>query len=184
MAFESVNYQCPACGGPLHFASAEQKLVCDYCDSRFEVEEVEALYRERQDKADAKAGAAAVAPNPAAAADAVQELAQHAGYICSSCGAELVSDGTVAVTTCPYCGNSAVAPGQPVKFLFIFTQYIADILEGEVSGSMSVSIVKLFQIVQVYKTEGRDIFAADKVFQTSVDLADEDGARDDACEAV
>lgn len=63
MAFESVNYQCPACGGPLHFASAEQKLVCDYCDSRFEVEEVEALYRERQDKADAKADAAAAAPS-------------------------------------------------------------------------------------------------------------------------
>ena len=61
---------------------------------------------------------------------------------------------------------AAVAPGQPVKFLFIFTQYIADILEGEVSGSMSVSIVKFFQIVQVYKTESRDIFAADKVFQT------------------
>ncbi|MFR6613061.1 MAG: Trm112 family protein [Collinsella sp.] len=65
MAFESVNYQCPACGGPLHFASAEQKLVCDYCDSRFEVEEVEALYRERQDKADAKADAAAAASKPA-----------------------------------------------------------------------------------------------------------------------
>ncbi|MBV4180911.1 hypothetical protein KSY88_01320 [Collinsella aerofaciens] len=111
MAFESVNYQCPACGGPLHFASAEQKLVCDYCDSRFEVEEVEALYRERQDKADAKADAAAATPKPAVD-DAVQELAQNAGYICSSCGAELVSDGTVAVTTCPYCGNSAVAPGQ------------------------------------------------------------------------
>ncbi len=111
MAFESVNYQCPACGGPLHFASAEQKLVCDYCDSRFEVEEVEALYRERQDKADAKADAAAAAPKPAVD-DAVQDLAQNAGYICSSCGAELVSDGTVAVTTCPYCGNSAVAPGQ------------------------------------------------------------------------
>ena len=111
MAFESVNYQCPACGGPLHFASAEQKLVCDYCDSRFEVEEVEALYRERHDKADAKADAAAAAPKPATDA-AVQELAQNAGYICSSCGAELVSDGAVAVTTCPYCGNSAVAPGQ------------------------------------------------------------------------
>ena len=102
MAFESVNYQCPACGGPLHFASAEQKLVCDYCDSRFEVEEVEALYRERQDKADAKADAAVAAPKPAADA-AVQELAQNA---------ELISDGTVAVTTCPYCGNPAVAPGQ------------------------------------------------------------------------
>ena len=64
MAFESVNYQCPACGGPLHFASAEQKLVCDYCDSRFEVEEVEALYRERQDKADAKADTAAATSKP------------------------------------------------------------------------------------------------------------------------
>lgn len=42
----------------------------------------------------------------------MQELAQNAGYICSSCGAELISDGTVAVTTCPYCGNPAVAPGQ------------------------------------------------------------------------
>ena len=72
MAFESVNYQCPACGGPLHFASAEQKLVCDYCDSRFEVEEVEALYRERQDKADAKADAAAATPKPLAD-DAVQD---------------------------------------------------------------------------------------------------------------
>ena len=58
MANESVNYQCPACGGPLHFSSAEQKLACDYCDSRFEVAEVEALYRERQAKADAKASAA------------------------------------------------------------------------------------------------------------------------------
>ena len=72
MAFESVNYQCPACGGPLHFASAEQKLVCDYCDSRFEVEEVEALYRERQDKADAKADAAAATPK-SVADDAVQD---------------------------------------------------------------------------------------------------------------
>ena len=76
MAFESVNYQCPACGGPLHFASAEQKLVCDYCDSRFKVEEVEALYRERQDKADAKADAAAAAPKPAVD-DAVQELISY-----------------------------------------------------------------------------------------------------------
>ena len=81
MAFESVNYQCPACGGPLHFASAEQKLVCDYCDSRFEVEEVEALYRERQDKADAKADAAA------AAGTAVPILPANAAVSASASGA-------------------------------------------------------------------------------------------------
>ena len=112
MAFESVNYQCPACGGPLHFASAEQKLVCDYCDSRFEVEEVEALYRERQDKADAKADAAAAAPKPAAD-DAVQELgSKRRLHLLVVRRRARCSDGTVAVTTCPYCGNSAVAPGQ------------------------------------------------------------------------
>ena len=113
MAFESVNYQCPACGGPLHFASAEQKLVCDYCDSRFEVEEVEALYRERQDKADAKADAAAATPKPAAD-DAVQELAQNAGYICSSCGAELVSD---APSPSPPARTAVTPPWRPASSL-------------------------------------------------------------------
>lgn len=110
MANESVNYQCPACGGPLHFSSAEQKLACDYCDSRFEVAEVEALYRERQAKADAKASAAP-APEQTASPNEAEMLGMNAGYICSSCGAELISDGTVAVSTCPYCGNPAVAPG-------------------------------------------------------------------------
>ena len=62
MPTQVTNYQCPACTGPLHFSAETGKLVCDYCDSRFEVEEVEALYRERQDKADAKADAAAAAP--------------------------------------------------------------------------------------------------------------------------
>ncbi|MFQ7391937.1 MAG: hypothetical protein ACLRM9_00360 [Collinsella aerofaciens] len=42
----------------------------------------------------------------------MQGLAQNAGYICSSCGAELISDGTVAVSTCPYCGNP---PWHPVS---------------------------------------------------------------------
>ena len=111
MANESVNYQCPACGGPLHFSSAEQKLACDYCDSRFEVAEVEALYRERQAKADAKASAAP-APEQTASPNEAEMLGMNAGFICSSCGAELISDGTVAVSTCPYCGNPAVAPGQ------------------------------------------------------------------------
>ena len=111
MANESVNYQCPACGGPLHFSSAEQKLACDYCDSRFEVAEVEALYRERQAKADAKANAAPT-PEQAASPNEAEMLGMNAGYICCSCGAELISDGTVAVSTCPYCGNPAVAPGQ------------------------------------------------------------------------
>ncbi len=124
MSIESVNYQCPACGGPLRYDGAEAKLVCDHCDSRFEVAEVEALYAGEQQKADAEAedaraqaaaaqDAARVADPDSAATSASEEyFDQASGYICSSCGAELISDGTVAVSTCPYCGNPAVSPGQ------------------------------------------------------------------------
>ena len=54
MPTQVTNYQCPACTGPLHFASGSGKLECDYCGSSFEVAEIEALYAEK----DAAAAAA------------------------------------------------------------------------------------------------------------------------------
>ncbi len=33
-------------------------------------------------------------------------------FNCSSCGAQLLVDQVTAVTSCPYCGNNAVVPGQ------------------------------------------------------------------------
>lgn len=33
-------------------------------------------------------------------------------YTCPSCGAELLVDSVTAVTSCPYCGNNTVVPGQ------------------------------------------------------------------------
>ena len=33
-------------------------------------------------------------------------------YCCPSCGAELLCDTTTAATSCPYCGNPSVLPGQ------------------------------------------------------------------------
>lgn len=59
MAVESVNYQCPACGGPLHFSESKGLMVCDYCESSFEVAQIEAHYAAKQSKADASAVAAA-----------------------------------------------------------------------------------------------------------------------------
>ena len=53
MAAESVNYQCPACMGPLHYVGDTGKLQCDYCGSSYTPEEVEALYAEKQRAADA-----------------------------------------------------------------------------------------------------------------------------------
>ena len=55
MTVESLNYQCPACAGPLHFSGGAGKLVCDYCGSVFDVGQIEAEYSARQAKADESA---------------------------------------------------------------------------------------------------------------------------------
>ncbi len=52
---ETTNYQCPNCGGQLYFLGASGTLHCDFCDSDFTPAQVEAIYAERQAKADARA---------------------------------------------------------------------------------------------------------------------------------
>ena len=107
MPNETTNYQCPACTGPLRFDSATGKLVCDYCGSTYEVKEVEALYADKQ-----KASATAARQRPQGPVWGEEEAAGLTSRTCSSCGAELVCDGTTAATTCPYCGNPTVLGGQ------------------------------------------------------------------------
>ena len=65
MPAQVTNYKCPACTGPLHFEGATGKLECEYCGSKFEVAEIEALYAEKDQQA-AEASAAADAKQEAA----------------------------------------------------------------------------------------------------------------------
>ena len=102
MATQITNYQCPSCTGPLQFSAATGKLECEYCGSGFTVEEIEALYEEKNRKAEAAEA------TPSADWDAENMRA----YLCPSCGAELLCDLTTAATSCPYCGNPTVVPGQ------------------------------------------------------------------------
>ena len=95
MGLESVNYQCPACGGPLRYDGGKGKLVCDHCDSEFEVAQIEAMFATAEAKAEERAAGASA-----------QTL--DGGYVCASCGAQLMTDGTVAVSRCPYCGNQTM----------------------------------------------------------------------------
>lgn len=127
MAAQITNYQCPACTGPLHFAGASGMLECDYCGSKFTVQEIEDLYKEK-DEAAAAAQAAAEAKEEAAQTAAAEtddedrwdtvssswgaEAANLKVYNCPSCGAELICDVTTAATSCPYCGNPSIVPGQ------------------------------------------------------------------------
>lgn len=130
MSQETVNYQCPACGGPLRFAGESGRLQCDYCDSAFTPQEVEEHYAAKHASAEAASTDGEEKPVTAteqeraqSKADPIQEYLkrskwegeeaeQLSAYTCSSCGAELICDVTTAVTACPYCGNPTVVPGK------------------------------------------------------------------------
>ena len=124
MPTQVTNYQCPACTGPLHFVGSSGKLECDYCGSKFDVAEIEALYAEKEQKA-AEAQKTAEEKQEKARESVgsdwdTSSLGNDWGadaeglksYACPSCGAELICDASTAATSCPYCGNPSVVPGQ------------------------------------------------------------------------
>ncbi|MBR3475093.1 MAG: hypothetical protein IKH34_08525 [Oscillospiraceae bacterium] len=121
MPSKITNYQCPACTGPLRYDGASGKLCCDFCGSSYTVKEIEALYKDKLDQAaqadvQQQAAQAAQAQQAEAAGevswsdDRIEEGMR--AYNCPSCGAELICDETTAATSCPYCGNPTVVPGQ------------------------------------------------------------------------
>ena len=125
MATQVTNYQCPACTGPLHFVGSSGRLECDYCGASFDVAEIEALYAQKEQKAAEAAQRETAGQAPSAGAadgsdwdasglseDWGADAAGMKAYSCPSCGAELLCDVTTAATSCPYCGNPSVIPGQ------------------------------------------------------------------------
>ena len=128
MASQVTNYKCPACTAPLHFVGASGKLECDFCGSKYDVAEIEALYADKEAKAveAAKQADAKAEQNRRKMADMEADGWDTSGlnsdwgkdadgmkaYSCPSCGAELICDETTAATSCPYCGNPTVVPGQ------------------------------------------------------------------------
>ena len=124
MPTQVTNYQCPACTGPLHFVGASGKLECEYCGASYDVAEIEALYAEKEEKAAAARQAAEETRQSAPSGDGgawdTSGFSEDWGtegdgmraYSCPSCGAELICDENTAATSCPYCGNPTVVPGQ------------------------------------------------------------------------
>ena len=119
MATGITTYQCPACTAPLHFVGESGKLECDYCGKTYEVAEIERLFREKeaasaaaQTKAEADLDKEKAAAEEMGIAWDTQETAGMKSYNCPSCGAQMICDATTAATSCPYCGNPTVAPGQ------------------------------------------------------------------------
>ena len=105
---ELLEYKCPNCGGALEFSSSEQKVICPFCDSTFEMEELlkydEVLKNAVEDDMRWKK----------VPSDQYQNIESDGlcAYVCTSCGGEVVGDSVMAATSCPFCGNPVVVMDQ------------------------------------------------------------------------
>ncbi len=105
MSDSMLKYQCPACGGALAYSATKQKLVCEFCESEF----AEDVIKEKEPEAnqDQKVKEK-IDWNIEGYVKEHQQQDTQSGFICTSCGAEVVSDGNTVATECMYCGNPVV----------------------------------------------------------------------------
>lgn len=96
-----TNYKCPACTGPVHFSEAKGKLVCDFCDSEYTIEEMDAIYSKKIDEQTKQE------PKPE-----TDEATGMKAFNCPACSAQLFCESNTVATSCPYCGNPTVIPCQ------------------------------------------------------------------------
>ena len=79
---------CSSCGGSLRFDIGSQKMLCDHCDSYFEVEQLS----DDSNRDDARASSF-----------------DCYVYLCPSCGAEIMTtDKNDAIGFCQYCGEASL----------------------------------------------------------------------------
>lgn len=120
-----ISFKCPNCDGELIFDPATQKYKCEYCDSLFSQEELDAMKpaaaAEQEDVYTGAAGSGVTetdTEDPGNAVDASEgkivdgEQQEAVCYTCPSCGAEIVTDATTAATFCYYCHNPVVLGGR------------------------------------------------------------------------
>lgn len=112
MPTQVKNYQCPACTAPLHFDATTGKLTCDYCGSSYEIAEIEALYTQEETAQTERTAQTDETAWSTSGSTGEWDADDMRAYSCPSCGAELICDATTAATSCPYCGNPTVVPGQ------------------------------------------------------------------------
>ncbi len=99
MSDRIIKYQCPACGAPLVYSAQEHVLKCNSCDSEYPEDGIAPKQSQVQNQ---------INWNVAGYVENQNTIKDNQGFICSSCGAEVVSDEHTVATECMYCGNPVV----------------------------------------------------------------------------
>ncbi len=94
-----LSFKCPSCGAALTYNAETERFLCAFCEGSFDLEEVK--------------NAAVNAEKPYDWGDYKQNVGSETvegtrTYVCSSCGAEIVTDAVTVATHCPYCDNNVV----------------------------------------------------------------------------
>ena len=110
-AMSGIHEQkCPNCGAALRFDPAAGLLICDYCDTRLEVQKPAS--EEESTDASALSGQAEELSgfDFKKLSDSVKDPEAEGlpVYACISCGADLIAPAEQSALTCPYCGNNIV----------------------------------------------------------------------------
>lgn len=96
-----LDNKCPACGAKITFNPKNQMWDCEYCGSKFTLEEMQKHENASNEKVNAKTGDNKIKK------DTTDGVSLDV-YRCENCGAEIVADETVTATFCVYCGSTAI----------------------------------------------------------------------------
>lgn len=103
-----LEYKCPSCGAALTFGDDTQRMVCQYCDSSFDIEAVKAY----NDSLNQQNEESFQWEETSSSQWNDDEQASVHTYTCPSCGGEILTDQNTAATFCPYCENPTIISGR------------------------------------------------------------------------
>lgn len=94
---EALDNKCPACGAKITFNPVNQLWDCEYCGSKFSLEEMQKHENASSEKA-----------NQVEQNVKIETIGDVDVYRCKNCGAEIMADKNTTSTFCVYCGSTAI----------------------------------------------------------------------------
>jgi len=95
---EVASYKCPTCSASLTYNIDTKSWKCDYCSKNYNLQDLSEAEK-KFDEINHK------------------ETIEVDEYVCSSCGAKIITDENTIATFCVYCGNTAIIKNRVVGVL-------------------------------------------------------------------
>lgn len=111
---KNMNYRCLNCGGELAWNPELQLWKCDYCDSSFTLDELEAAGKGQIKKDTIDQGKTAQEEESTTDGTTSADHSHLVEYSCSYCGAKIITDAATSATFCAYCQSPIVISSQLV----------------------------------------------------------------------